>query len=297
MKVHLGGELIDAEQACVSPFDAGYLYGDGIFDTLRCYSGFPYLLAEHIKRLAQEAELLQLPFDPSPGTWNHLIRELLEANELLEVDARVRLQISRGGEPDTNHIDTDPDRITPMVFLHARPVSEHTRRLQEEGVSVLTMQSAFARGNFPQIKSLNYLPSIMALRFARAQGHEEAILVNRQNKLLEGATSNIFLLRGETLRTPSPRLGLLPGVTRARVMHLARELGLKVEEAASELRDLVTADEVFLTGSVKEIVPVVAVDGSAIAGGKVGPWTRKLLKAYHEDVNKARTAGNVSSSS
>ncbi len=290
MKVHLNGELVEAEQARISPFDAGYLYGDGIFDTLRCYRGFPYLLSEHVERLAREAELLQIPFDPSPGAWNHLLRELLEANELLEVDARVRVQISRGGGPDTNPVDSDPEEIRPAVFLVARAVSERNHRLQEEGVGVLTMQSAFARGNFPQIKSLNYLPSIMALRFARAQGYEEAILLNRQNKVLEGATSNVFLLRGGILRTPSPRLGLLPGVTRARVMELARELGLKVEEAASELRDLVTADEVFLTGSVKEILPVVAVDGSAIAGGQVGSWTRKLIEAYHEDVEKARSA-------
>lgn len=292
MKVHLNGELVDAGQACVSPFDAGYLYGDGIFDTLRCYRGFPYLLAEHIERLAHEAQLLQIPFDPSPGTWNHLLRELLEANGLLETDARVRLQVSRGGGPDTNHVDADPDGITPVVFLNAREVSSNIAELQQTGAGVLAMKSSFARGNFPQIKSLNYLPSIMALRFARAQGYEEAVLVNSQNKLLEGATSNIFLLRDQTLRTPSPRLGLLPGVTRSRVIALARELGLKVEEAATELRDMVTADEVFLTGSVKEIVPVVAVDGGEIAGGKVGPWTQRLLDAYHEDVEKARGTDN-----
>jgi branched-subunit amino acid aminotransferase/4-amino-4-deoxychorismate lyase len=152
------------------------------------------------------------------------------------------------------------------------------------------MQSAFARGNFPQIKSLNYLPSIMALRFARARGFDEACLLNRQNKVLECATSNIFLLKGKILRTPSRRLGILPGITRGRILQLAEQQGLKVEEAASELRDLVTADEVFLTGSVKEITPVVGLDEGPVARGQAGEWTRRLQDVYREDIELMRGA-------
>jgi branched-chain amino acid aminotransferase len=294
MKVHLNGELVDADAARISPFDAGYLYGDGLFDTLRTYRGFSHLLAEHVQRLSREAELLQIPFDPSPGTWDHIIRELLAANGLMDEDARVRLQISRGGGPDTDQVSVDPEAVSPVVFVHVRPISESTARIQRDGVRILSMQSAFARGNFPQIKSLNYLPSIMALRFARAQGYEEACLLNRQNKVLECATSNIFLIKGETLRTPSPRLGLLPGITRGRVLTLARDLSLRVEEAASELRDLVTADEVFLTGSVKEIVPVVGMDNGLIGGGRPGPWTRRLQEVYAADVERAREGSRAS---
>ncbi len=290
MKVHLNGELVEAEEARVSPFDAGYLYGDGLFDTLRSYRGFIYLLAEHVQRLAREAELLQIPFDPSPGTWDHLIGEVLDANDLKGVDARVRIQVSRGGGPQTDHVQVDPEQMQPLVFIFATRVSDQIQALQTRGARILSMQSTFARGNFPQIKSLNYLPSIMALRFARARGFDEACLLNRQNKVLECASSNIFLVKGKVLRTPSRRLGILPGITRGRVLQLAEELGLKAEEAASELRDLVTADEVFLTGSVKEIVPVVGLDEGPIAGGTAGEWTRRLQDAYHQDIQLTRGA-------
>ncbi len=290
MKVHLNGELVAADEARVSPFDAGYLYGDGLFDTLRSYRGFNYLLAEHVQRLAREAELLQIPFDSSPGTWDHLIGEVLQANDLQDKDARVRIQISRGGGPRTDQVSVDPEQMQPVVFIVATEVSEEVSSLQERGARILSMQSAFARGNFPQIKSLNYLPSIMALRFARARGFDEACLLNRQNKVLECATSNIFLLKGKVLRTPSRRLGILPGITRGRIMQLAEQQGLKVEEAASELRDLVTADEVFLTGSVKEITPVVGLDEGPVAGGRAGEWTRRLQDAYREDIELTRGA-------
>ncbi|HKI84216.1 MAG TPA: aminotransferase class IV [Candidatus Krumholzibacteria bacterium] len=290
MKVHLNGELIAADEARVSPFDAGYLYGDGLFDTLRSYRGFLYLLAEHVQRLAREAELLQIPFDPSPGTWDHLIGEVLQANDLKDTDARVRIQISRGGGPHTDQVSVDPEQMQPVVFIVATEVSKEVSSLQERGARILSMQSAFARGNFPQIKSLNYLPSIMALRFARARGFDEACLLNRQNKVLECATSNIFLLKGKVLRTPSRRLGILPGITRGRILQLAAQEGLKVEEAASELRDLVTADEVFLTGSVKEITPVVGLDEGPVTRGKAGEWTRRLQKAYREDIELTRGA-------
>jgi branched-chain amino acid aminotransferase len=288
MYVELDGELVAAADARVSPFDGGFLYGDGIFDTLRAYRGFAYSLEKHVERLAHEAELLQISFDPDIEAWRERIDRLLRANDLLAEDAVVRIQLSRGGDPDTDLVTVPPEVISPVTFVTARPVGPEVEIFQREGIRIMTVQSTFARGNFPQMKTLNYLPSIMALRFARASGFQEACLLNRQNRVLEGATSNVFLVRGKSLRTPSARLGLLPGITRNRVLELAHGLGLHVEEMASELRDLMLADEVFLTGSVKEIVPVVGVDRSTIGDGAVGPVTRGLQSAYREDVEAAR---------
>jgi D-amino acid aminotransferase len=291
MIVDLDGELVPAPAARVSPFDAAYQYGDGVFDTIRAYRGFLFCLSEHIQRIVRETDLLQIPHTGTVDSWRARLHRLLEANELCEVDARLRIQIGRGGAPDTDLVGADPEAIPPTVFITARPVDPVIDHWQRDGIQMLSLQSSFARGNFPQLKTLNYLPSLMAQRFARAQGCSEACLLNRQNRVLEGATSNIFCVTGRTVRTPPLRLGLLPGVTRAHVLELAAASGLQAEEAAFDLRDMLLADEVFLTGSVKEIVPVVKVDRSSIGQGRPGTVTRFLQQAYRHSVAQARTFG------
>jgi len=292
MLVDLGGTLVPAADARVSPFDGGFLYGDGIFDTLRTYRGFAFQLDEHLDRLQREAELLQLQVDLDEARWSARLTALLEANDLRGRDAAVRIQVSRGGDPDTDQIHADPASLRPTEFMFARAVGPEVQRRQEDGVRILSMQPAFARGNFPQMKTLNYLPSVMASRFAQAQGYDEAILLNRQSKILEGASSNVFVVKDNTVRTPSVRLGLLPGITRQKVMEIAAGLGLRVEETASELRDLMLADEVFLTGSVKEVVPVIGVDKSDVANALPGLWTQQIQQAYHDEVERARDAAS-----
>jgi branched-chain amino acid aminotransferase len=291
MIVDLDGELIAAEDARVSPFDAAYQYGDGVFDTLRAYRGFLFCVREHFERIARQVELLQLPVDPRVDAWHARLHRLLEANQLTTCDARVRIQIGRGGGPDTDLVGGDPEAIPPVVFITARPVAPSIQEWQSNGIHVLSMQASFSRGNFPQLKTLNYLPSLMAQRFASAQGYQEACLLNRQNRVLEGATSNLFCLRGRNLRTPPLRMGILPGVTRAHVLQLAAKAGLNPTEEAFELRDLLLADEVFITGSVKEIVPVVRVDRATIGRGHPGTVTRFLQQAYRDSVEQARTFG------
>lgn len=288
MIVDLDGQHLDAQQARVSPFDGAYLYGDGLFDTLRSYRGHLYRLEDHLARLRREAELLQLPLDTGLEGWKERLRALLEANDLMDDDARLRIQISRGGDAETHPYLADPEGLEPVVFVVARPVDPALERQQREGVRVMSLQNSFARGNFPLIKSLNYLPSVMALRFANSSGFAEALLLNRQQKVLEGASSNVFVVQGGRLRTPSTRLGLLPGITRDVVLELAGELGIAAEEVGFELRDLLIADEVFLTGSVKEVVPVIGVDRSVIGPGEPGPVTRRIQQAYRDDVERRR---------
>lgn len=284
MIVDLDGVLVESQAARISPFDGAYLYGDGVFDTLRTYGGAPYRLDQHLARLARETELLHLPIEFDAVAWRTRLGDLLEANDLVELDARVRIQISRGGDDRAEVAGLGPDDVPPRVFVTAAAVSEDIARKQEEGVSATSLSSAFARGNFPQIKSLNYLPSLMAMRFARSRGFDEAILLNGQQRVLEAATSNIFAILDGELRTPSPRLGLLPGITRTTVLELAEGMGLPSREVLGELRDLLLADEVFLTSSVKEILPVVSVDGTKIGDGRRGEWTERLQTAYREDV-------------
>jgi branched-chain amino acid aminotransferase len=290
MIVDLDGVLLDATQARVSAFDAGYLYGDGLFETLRAYRGHLHRFERHLDRIAREAELLRLDVNTSTEHWRTRIGALLEANDLFDTDARVRIQISRGGTHETDPSRAEPGSTQPVEFVTAREIPESVALEQENGVRVMTLQSAFARGNFPQINSLNYLPSIMALRFARASGYDEALVLNAQKRILEAATANVFAVYGGVLRTPSPRLGLLPGITRQAVLDIAPRIGLRTDEVMGELKDVLLADEVFLTGSVKEIVPVVAIDRTTIATGRPGKWTRLLQEAYREEVEYERAA-------
>ena len=288
MIVDLDGTLVDAADARVSPFDGAYQYGDGLFDTLRSYRGFLFRLDDHLERLRRQAELLQLDFDDTREHWSTRITALLDANDIVDTDARVRVQISRGGDDTTDLVGAAPADLDPVTMITARAVSERLDEQQRAGIRIMSMQPAFARGNFPQLKSLNYLPSLMAMRFAREAGFDEALLVNAHRRVLEAATGNLFAIDGNVLRTPSPRLGLLPGITREIVLEFAPELGLRVDEVLGEIRDLLLADEVFLTGSVKEIVPVVAVDNTTIGHGEVGPWTRRLQERYREQVDRER---------
>lgn len=288
MIVDLDGALIEAHEARVSPFDGAYQYGDGLFDTLRSYDGHPFRFEAHLDRLRRQAEVLQLDVDLTSAAWNTRLTALLDANDLMEGDARIRVQVSRGGDATTDHVGASPDDVEPVTLITARPVGEAVAAQQDDGIRLLAMQPAFARGNFPQIKSLNYLPSLMALRFAREAGYEEALLLNGHRRVLEAATGNVFAIEGNVLRTPSSRLGILPGITRDTVLRLAPEVGLQVDEVLGELRDVVLADEVFVTSAVREVVPVVGVDQSTIGAGVPGPWTRRLQERYREEVHRER---------
>lgn len=287
MIVYLNGAFVDAQEAHVSLFDGGYLYGDGLYETLRLYQGRPFDLAEHLARLARELELLGYGWRPDADTVHSVLVELAERNDLASGDARARLIVSRGGGPaEPLPLDGLLD-LPPTVAAWVQPLPPELTAWQRDGIAVSVMRPPFARGNFPQLKTLNCLPPVMALRFAHQSGSQEALLTDRHGKLLEGTASNLFLVAGDRLTTPAARLGLLAGRTRALVLELARSQGLIVEEAACERRELLTADEVFLSGSVKEIVPVVRVDGQRVGDGAPGPRTRALQSAYRQAVRES----------
>ena len=270
--------------ARVSLFDGGYLYGDGLYETLRLYAGRPADLDGHLGRLTRELELLGYAWRPEAAAIRALLGELATRNGLAGQDARARLTVSRGGSPDDPLPLAGFDALPETISAWVTPIAPEVAAWQRDGIAACVMKSPFARGNFPQLKTLNYLPALMALRFAHAEGCQEALLVDRQGKLLEGTCSNLFVVRDGQLLTPPSRLGLLAGRTRARVLGLAAAAGLRPLESALERRDLLTAPEAFLSGSVKEIVPLVRVDGQPVGEGLPGPVTRDLQKRYRQAV-------------
>jgi len=288
MRVELNGRIVDASSASVSPFDAGYLYGDALFETVRGYDGFLFDLDAHLARLEQGAGLLQIPVQFDREDWRQRLKALLDANSMSNCQAVVRIQISRGGGPHTDQIAGDPEGMEPVCFVSARMLPPEIEQWQMDGIRAMTVQASFVRGNFPQLKSTNYLPAIMALRFGRAAGYPETLQINAQGKILEGSSSNVFIVKGDRVQTPSVRLGILGGIARDRVLNFAEKLDLECDEGAFELRELLVADEVFVTSAVKEVVPVVGVDKATIGDGRPGPWTRRLQESYRAAVHAAR---------
>jgi branched-subunit amino acid aminotransferase/4-amino-4-deoxychorismate lyase len=260
------------------------MYGDGLFESLRLYRGKPFDLEGHLERLQRQLSLLGFTWAPSGEVVQTILAELLSRNNLQGQDARLRLTISRGGVPGDLLPPTEGPDLEPTFSVVITPLPLELATWQRDGVAVQVMKAAFARGNFPQLKSLNYLPSLLAMRFALAKDCHEAIFIDRQGKVLEGATSNVFIVTAGSLRTAPPRLGLLAGRTRALVIDAAKSLGHSCQELAFERRELLLADEVFLTSSVREIIPVTRVDKAIVADGTPGPITRMLQEKYRQQV-------------
>lgn len=284
MIVFLNGKYCPAEEARISLFDGGYLYGDGMFETIRLYEGRPFDLPGHLARLSGNLAALEYAWRPDPAETAAVIAELARRNGLADADARCRITVSRGG----SHRDPLPLEgyadLPPTISIYVLPLSPDLVRWQREGVGVRTMRSGFSRGVFPHLKTLNYLTTVTALRLAHAVGCREALLTDVDGRILEGATSNIFLVRGGGLATPPLDLGLLPGRTRSTLMETAAAAGLPTLEVSFTAAEVRAADEAFLCGSVKEIVPIVAVDGAPVGNSAPGPVTLRLQKDYRRGV-------------
>ncbi len=285
MIAYVNGSYLEASAAKISIFDGGFLFGDGLFETMRLYTGRPFDLAGHLARLNRELDLLGFTWRADTGMVRDVARELVERNGMADRDARMRLIVSRGTLTHERLTLQNLQELEPTVVATLDPLPAEWPAWHRDGIHAAVMKPAFARGNFPQLKTLNYLPSLMALRFAAASDCQEAILVDRQGMLLEGATSNIFLVMGGRVLTTPVRLGILAGRTRSRVIGAAHELGYACEEAACNRRDLATAEEVFLTSTVREVIPVVKIGHSTVGDGRPGPITRTLQEKYRQVVD------------
>jgi branched-chain amino acid aminotransferase len=276
--VFVNGRFVARRRAAVSVFDRGFLYGDGLFETMRSYRGVVFALEDHIERLRASANVFALPVPKLD--WASVARELLRRNRLLRRDAWVRLMLTRGpGAP----VLMPPGRPRPTTVLMAGPLGPDRRR---RGASAVLLP--FAHESFlAEHKSLNYLLGVFGKAFAESHGADEGLYVGASGMLHEGTSSSLFLVRDGSLHTV-PAKGILPGVTRRRVIDLAVAAGIRAVERCLREADLFESDEAFLTSSLAEIVPVIRVEERKIGSGRPGPVTRRLQRLYGDAVERYR---------
>ena len=277
--IYLNGEIVPEDEAKVSVFDHGYLYGDGIFEGIRAYNGRVFMMDEHIDRLYQSAKTIMLDIPLNKEEMEEAILETIRANEL--EDAYIRVVVSRG----VGDLGLDPRKCPKAtIVIIASAIQLYPEELYETGLKVITVPT---RRNGPEmvnprIKSLNYLNNIMARIEANLADAPEAIMLNSDGYVAECTGDNIFIIEGETLYTPPKYAGILKGTKREVVLEIAEELGLEVREELFTRHDLFNADECFLSGTAAEVIPVVEVDGRSIGDGQVGSKTTELIKRFRE---------------
>jgi len=265
----------------VSVFDRGFLYGDGVFEVLRTYRSEPWRLEEHLGRLTLAARRVGITVPISNARWIAEVRAVLSERPAGS-DSVLRLALTRGvGSPGLDpSLATVPTRLTLATPLPALPASLYQRG---QSATLTTVDRATPREgmlSLSGVKSSNYQLHILALRDARGRGFDDALLLSSDGALIESTSANVFVVSGLELRTPSLESGPLDGITRAEVLSIARELGVATVCSRLDASDLWTADEVFLTSSVRELVPVVRVDDHEVGDGAPGPLTRRLHAAY-----------------
>lgn len=288
-KVWFNGQLVDQDQARVSVFDHGLLYGDGVFEGIRCYNGRVFKNATHLKRLYDSATAIRLTIPYALDELAAAVRQTLDANQCR--DGYIRLCVTRG----TGTLGLNPFKCErPNVFVIADSIELYPAEYYRTGLSVVT--AATIRNHpsalSPRIKSMNYLNNILAKIEALDAGVMESVMLNHQGNLAECTGENIFVVKhgksggvdnvGVTLTSPPSHAGVLEGVTLGVVIELAKEAGIAVDRADMTTYDLYTADEVFLTGTAAEVIPVTEVDRRPVGDGKPGLVTQRLAKAFHD---------------
>lgn len=278
MLVYLNGRYIPAQEALVPVDDRGFLFADGVYEVVLCNDGRPFLFDEHMRRMAQGLSALRIRFDELDAL-RDVAQRLLEENRLEDGLATIYVQVTRGVAPRKHAFP--PDGTPPTVYVAARPFQRHPDEFFSNGVEAITVPDT--RWSRCDIKSIALLPNVLANQQAKEAGAFEALLV-RDGIVLEGSHSNLLGVFDGTLVTYPVCNYILPGITRARLLALARELGIPTMEAPIHLQDLARADEMFLAGTTTEVMPLVRIDGRQIGAGKPGPITRRLLEAYREEI-------------
>jgi branched-chain amino acid aminotransferase len=283
MLIYLNGKLVKKEAATVSVFDHGLLYGDGVFEGIRCYDRLVFKLKEHVDRLYASAQAIALKVPMAKSQFQKAIIDTLKANKLK--DAYIRAVVTRG-EGD---LGLDPRKCPmPTIFIITDKIALYPEEFYKNGLTIVTVAT---RRNIPeavnpQIKSLNYLNNILGKIEAINAGVPEAIMLDQSGFVAECTGDNIFMIKDKKLLTPPVYVGVLNGITRSAVLGLSSKAGLKAKEAMMTRFDLYTADEVFLTGTAAEIVPVVKIDNRIIGDGKVGRATMKLTQEFKKLTKK-----------
>lgn len=283
LKIYIDGQFYDEDNAKISVFDHGYLYGDGIFEGIRAYHNSVFRLQEHVDRLFESARAIGIEMPLSKSEMSEVILETCRQNDLR--DGYLRVVVSRG----KGDLGLDPRKcLVPTVVCIAASISLYPEELYTEGLEVITVPTRrnIPEGVNPRIKSLNYLNNIMAKMEANLAGVSEAIMLNQDGYVAECTGDNIFMVRKGVLMTPALHNGMLEGVTRNEVLAIAEKMGIKALESTLTRFDLFIADEVFLTGTAAELIPVVKIDNRTIGSGKPGPIFNQLLKEFREIVKE-----------
>ncbi|WP_212774542.1 branched-chain-amino-acid transaminase [Polycladomyces abyssicola] len=275
--IYMSGEYVKKEDAKVSVFDHGFLYGDGVFEGIRVYDGNVFRLREHLVRLYDSAKSILLHIPYTMEEMEQAVVETVRKNQLR--DAYIRLIVSRG----VGELCLDPEKCArPEVIIIADQVRLFPQETYEKGLHIVTVPT---RRNVPdalnpKIKSLNYLNNILVKIEANRAGVGEALMLNSDGYVAEGSGDNIFIVKRGVLYTPPGYVGALEGITRQAIIDLAHQLQFQVKEEPFTRHDVYVADEVFLTGTAAEVIAVVNVDGREIGDGKPGPITRQLLTEF-----------------
>lgn len=277
--IYCAGAFVPEEEAKISVFDHGFLYGDGVFEGIRAYHGRVFKLQEHLKRLYESALSIKLNIGISREDMQEIVLETLRRNNLR--DSYIRLVVSRG----KGDLGLDPVNCPQAAtYCIADQIKIYDSALYEKGLEVKTV--ATRRNNFdslsPRIKSLNYLNNILGKIEANQAGVVEGIMLNQDGYVAEGTSDNIFIFREGFLITPPLSAGILEGITRNTALELSKQLGIETREELFTRHDLYTAEECFLTGTAAELIPVVSADERVIGTGAPGDVFKKLLAAFRE---------------
>jgi branched-chain amino acid aminotransferase len=281
-QMYVAGQFVPARDATISANDAGLLLGAGLFETLRVYNKKPFRLAQHLERLRGSGEFLRIFPSESPRDIERIIDRLLELNGLTE--ARVRITATRG--PLMTELEDD-EAPHATVLISAGPMVDYPREFYEQGATVV-VSDIRANETDPAVyhKTTGYTRNLLALRDAHRARATEAVLFNMKNHLAGAAMSNVFLVAEGKLLTPPVEEGLLAGITRATVLELAAAESVFAEQGPLTIRDLLDADEVFLTNSIMELLPVCRVERKEIGEGRPGPVWKRLAEAYKACVTR-----------
>ena len=274
--IFLNDKIIPDTDGSISTGDRGFLYGDGIYETLRSYNGNPFKLSEHLERMRYSAKQLRISFEYTNAEIDKWINELIEKNRCQ--DAYIRITLSRGAGGGRLQMD---DNIGPTTMIQVKALTPYDRNLYDEGMSLVV--SDYRRSTSCPIsrhKSTNLLKSIILKEEANKRSADETIILNTDGHVAECVVSNIFMVSGESIVTPSLDTNILPGITRKTVLDICRDSSIPASEECFEIDRLVNSDEVFITNSLMEIMPVSKIDDSKIGKAVPGKITRQLMSAY-----------------
>jgi branched-chain amino acid aminotransferase len=276
--VYVNGTITAADRAVVPVYDHGFVYGEGVYETLRTYDRVPFLFDRHIRRLRESAGYLRLPVPFDEAALRAAVDDTVAAAGDLR-EAYIRILLTRGVGELTYDLSSTR---TPSLVVIVKPLEEPPARAREQGitVSLVSILRNHPGSVNPIIKSNNLLNNALAMQEAHRHGGEEALMCNYRGELAECSQSNVFLVRGGEALTPPSEAGLLEGITRAFLFDVGSDLGIPVREAVLTPADLDTADEAFITGTTREVTPVVRVDERTIGSGRPGPITLALLDGY-----------------